>query len=1110
MGKLDFTSVQPEVAQRIVTFLNCAKSAGDIAGFEPQVGPVVDDPTTGPGDQIRDYDIGTTVAKRILERRATLTNERFSEIAQIDNIAGLGQDKLDDLAYSFGPVYYGVCCNIYLRIETVEAYSPVEPQTEKVMAPVQYRRDCLHNMGHMGGVIPAAEVEARAITGLVYREYLDADYLVPKTNKLINADVNEPLYDRRVPGTVIYAHPGETLCIHVFNADNEPHSLHMHALEYGPDSDGSYPLGTMAVDGRRSDEICPGQSWTYKFKVDETHVGCWPFHSHYSNTGATVNRGLFGGVVVLPKGVSPPPFVDVPVPILANKRIDLEKLVGVRILGNPRKHPRHQQFLEDLHEWAIGNLIRPFPKEKVHHVPVFFHELTSSEGNPLFGSGDLEEHVGVFEHIFDEEGVFGYFCEIHPNMTATVNVIQGGPATVTVNILDLPQMGFYPPVVDIGVGGTVRWENQSDQHHTVTSTDGAVIPTHCINGRGFVGNSPTIEVTTGDTIRWYVFNLDFGDGWHNFHPHNSHWSLAGENLDVRSMGPAESFCLETTAPTVVLSNPKIDYMQKPKTRPKNAKRYTFQGEYIFHCHVHHHLMNGMVGLIRAKQSLWLTPELACELMEDRGLKLYTGDNTCPTVDMDRCAKSGEGVWEVVPGDPRVAMMHACVLPNSSKLFYFGYENRYIPNEAEYSWLWDETNGYHMTANQPNDITPGGYTQWSLWSGEHTFLDDADGTILVHGGYRNDVKKAYLFNPSAETWAATDPTDFGRFYATTLTLSDGKAMTLLGSNLGAPGTSYNIELFDPVAGTWGPPIALPPEMNVHVYYPWTFLLPDGRCFIAGPHVPTHRFEVLNPANFDSYGTVHGNRSTGGERGTAVMFTLRPPDYDVKIMIIGGSPSAAQQTSEIIDLSQPAPVWLSPAELDLNVARVYQSHSVILPDGRILICGGIQTGPNGGPVEIFDPENQSDGWQLGPVMTHRRTYHSSAVVMPDGSVIAGGDPPQAGSTAPTPHERYYPDYFTAPRPSIANAPNVANYGTTITIDTPQASLIGEVVVMRPPAMTHGWNMSQRRVELEITSVAANSIDVAIPANANVIPPGWHLLHVVDGNRVPSEGRWIRITS
>ena len=68
--------------------------------------------------------------------------------------------------------------------------------------------------------------------------YLDADYLVPKTDKLINTDVNEPLYDRRVPGTVIYAHPGETLCIHVFNADTMPHSFHVHGVEYGPDSDG--------------------------------------------------------------------------------------------------------------------------------------------------------------------------------------------------------------------------------------------------------------------------------------------------------------------------------------------------------------------------------------------------------------------------------------------------------------------------------------------------------------------------------------------------------------------------------------------------------------------------------------------------------------------------------------------------------------------------------------------------------------------------------------------------------------------------------------------------------------------------------------------------------
>ena len=138
----------------------------------------------------------------------------------------------------------------------------------------------------------------------------------------------------------------------------------------------------------------------------------------------------------------------------------------------------------------------------------------------------------------------------------------------------------------------------------------------------------------------------------------------------------------------------------------------------------------------------------------------------------------------------------------------------------------------------------------------------------------------------------------RFYSTTLLIGDGRALTLYGT------ATKSIETYTHGTG-WAAPISVAPSMFVHEYYPWTYLLPDGKLFIAGPHVPTHRFEVLNPANFDSYGTVHGNRSTGGERGTAVMFTLRPPDYDVKIMIIGGSPSAAQQTSEIIDLSQPAP-------------------------------------------------------------------------------------------------------------------------------------------------------------------------------------------------------------
>src|SRR6266487_4875738 len=190
--------------------------------------------------------------------------------------------------------------NIYLKIETIPGYSPVEPD-DHTSPPIQYRRDCMRNMGHEEGTIPDDEVASRRLTALIYREYLDAQYLVPKPDKLIAADVNEPAFTRRVPGTVIYACRGDWLHIHVKNGDVAPHSFHLHGVRYGIDSDGSWPFGTQSDDGRRSDEICPGQTWTYTFHVTDETVGAWPFHDHYTNIGSYINRGLFGGLVVLPK-----------------------------------------------------------------------------------------------------------------------------------------------------------------------------------------------------------------------------------------------------------------------------------------------------------------------------------------------------------------------------------------------------------------------------------------------------------------------------------------------------------------------------------------------------------------------------------------------------------------------------------------------------------------------------------------------------------------------------------------------------------------------------------------------------------------------------------------
>lgn len=1011
--------------------------------------------------------------------------------------------------------------HIYLKIERIEPYSPVKPQ-DKVAPPVQYGRDCMRHHGHENGLIPQAEIEARSLVAVVYREYLDSGYLVPKPDKLIAADVNEPGYLHRVPGTVIYTRPCQRLKIHVWNTDDEPHSLHVHGLRYGIDSDGSWPFGTEAAHhGGRSDAICPGHTWTYTFDVPDNALGAWPFHDHTHHDHMKIEQGLFGGIVVLGPCDRPPRRFHFPWKLLHPVYADVERLEKLPLLRE-RKLPQELEFEEEttldlaphihlrrlkpatqqllrqhldfLEEFAIRELALPRRFVNTDHVPVFFHLMSNPDGKPVFDTEDIEELGGEAEITFDTAGDFDYFCRHHPEMTGTVHVVPGGPDPVTVTIVGGPPMAFSPAEVTVGVGGKVRWINDSIFHHTATSRDGATMPTHCINGRGFAGNTPTIVGRSGQRIRWYVFNLDTSETWHNFHPHAMRWKFGGEAIDIRSMGPAESFVVEAEIPPVLLLTAEEEEAQDPGKRPPGATLRHLKGEFMFHCHVHHHMANGMLGLVRAKQSLWLTDDMAHEISHRTGLPLDDGSNACPNVDPHPCHGHGGGRWEEVAGAPGVTFMHSVLLPGTQRVLYWGY------TRADQSRVWDYSTpagSYLLPANQPADspgLTP---ATSDLWSAEHTVLDTAAGTVLVHGGFSPD--KAFNFDPAALTWTRVGDTAENRFYSTTLTLADGTAVTLYGPS------AKNFERYTHGAG-WAAPVGFAASMNHHQFYPWTYLLPDGRLFIAGPHVPTHRVDLAAPLAPQAFPTIAGERSTGGEKGSSVLFILRPPAYEPVACIMGGNPVPARSSAETIDLSAAAPAWT--ALPNLNEPRAEQFTATLLPDGRVFVAGGISGGADGGICELFDPRNPGAGWVIGPPMKYARTYHSSFILLADGSVLAGGDPQSGG--APTPHERFFPDYFDLPRPGISNAPATVNYGASFAIDTPDAAGVTEVVLLRSGAVTHGFNMSQRGLELAISGVAPGSVTVDMPANANLAPPGWYLLFILDAGRVPSRGRWVRVTA
>src|SRR5262249_57513020 len=127
----------------------------------------------------------------------------------------------------------------------------------------------------------------------------------------------------------------------------------------------------------------------------------------------------------------------------------------------------------------------------------------------------------------------------------------------------------------------------------------------------------------GERMRWYVVNLDLGMAWHNFHTHAQRWRFADQVVDVRSIGPAESFIVETQAPPVLLLPPGFEQCRTPH---HGAQPYEVRGDFPVHCHVEMHMMAGLVAVVRSHETLYLTDQQRTDLEALTGLPLDPGTN----------------------------------------------------------------------------------------------------------------------------------------------------------------------------------------------------------------------------------------------------------------------------------------------------------------------------------------------------------------------------------------------------------------------------------------------------------------------------------------------------
>jgi hypothetical protein len=367
------------------------------------------------------------------------------------------------------------------------------------------------------------------------------------------------------------------------------------------------------------------------------------------------------------------------------------------------------------------------------------------------------------------------------------------------------------------------------------------------------------------------------------------------------------------------------------------------------------------------------------------------------------------------------------------------------------------------------------------------------------------------------------------------------------------------------------------------YPSMILTADGRLFYDGSHVFGDGLEGTPEAPsgssiYDFYcGTPPAGSSYPGEdpnepnpaaivkgpNGTFARVTnipglrdpderdqsaslLLPPAQEQRVMIMGGgntyttlkgSGQSAIDLTDEIDLKEANPHWVPGPNLPQGMTesgsmepagagKMYAS-AVALPDGTVLETGGAEYVRTEDVHEaaLFNPStNEFTSVASDPV---GRDYHSEALLLPDGRVIALGSNPVNASTGVSTFETrislYEPPYlFKGPRPAIDLIDGRANetaadgttettqweYGTEHTLSYTSASPIRSAVLIRPGAVTHSSDPNQREVALPILANAGGQLTVQLTENDNIAPPGYYMVFLVNSKGVPSVAQWVHV--
>jgi len=384
--------------------------------------------------------------------------------------------------------------------------------------------------------------------------------------------------------------------------------------------------------------------------------------------------------------------------------------------------------------------------------------------------------------------------------------------------------------------------------------------------------------------------------------------------------------------------------------------------------------------------------------------------------------------------------------------------------------------------------------------------------------------SYLFDPTTEEYTRVADLNTKRWYPTLAPLPDGSVLAV--SGLDGTGQivqgSHETEQWIPSEQRW---IPRPDLTHYFATYPALF-----------------QTQTQNVLFYSSSNSGYGLSSQGRQPGfwnvktnafTAVPGLRDPQDNETSsstwagpvqnqtIAVVGGGGSGTSSEStgriDVIKLNEPNPHFVPGPSLPQGTRY---PQLVTLPDDTMLITGGSRYyrgahNSDNHVARIYHPSTNTLSVAASPAIG--RDYHSEALLMPDGRVITlGGNPlysDKADTVSATFEQRieiYTPAYlYHGARPVISSATSTVAVGGSVVVTSPDASSIVSARLIRPGAATHEMDVQQGSIALTVTH-QSGSVQLGVPSEATLAPPGDYMLFVLNAQGTPSTAKWIHIAA